>query len=135
MNKVSDETMRPASQEEDIGPEIPSMYTPAQLRLLKIAVIGMGVILLAGFTIVIGRIIYIVNSAPETKPAMAQPASPSLVAPAALALPKGAVVRHLAISGSRLAIHFEGPSGSGVQVVDLVPGGSTVTIPIVERPQ
>lgn len=133
MKKVPDETMRPASQEGDTGPENPSMYTPTQMRLLKIAVIGMGVILLVGFATVIGRIIYLVNSAPETQPATAQSAPSALVAPAALSLPKGAVIRHLAISGSRLAIHFEGPSGSGLHIIDMVQGGSAVTIPIVEH--
>lgn len=115
----------------DTGADIPPMYTPSQLRLLKIAVIGMGVILLVGFTIVIGRIIYLVNSAPPPTAAAAASGTSPLAAPAGLALPRGAVVKHLALSGNRLAVHYEGPAGSGIRIVDLVPGGGAVNLPIV----
>jgi hypothetical protein len=117
----------------ETGADIPPMYTPSQLRLLKIAVIGMGVILLVGFTTVIGRIIYLVNSAPPPPAAAAASVASPLVVPAGLALPKGAVIKHLALSGNRLAVHYEGPAGSGIRIVDLVPGGGAVTLPIVEE--
>ncbi len=124
---------KPASDDPDTGADIPPMYTPSQLRLLKIAVIGMGVILLVGFTTVIGRIIYLVNSAPAPQStATASVASP-LAAPAQLALPKGAVIKHLALYANRLAVHYEGPAGSGIRILDLVPGGAAVNVPIVEE--
>jgi|LNFM01.1.fsa_nt_gb hypothetical protein len=109
----------------------PSPFTPEQLRLLKLAVIGMGVILLVGFSVVIGRIIYLVNATPAKTPvegAIAQ----SLAVPPALVLPKGAVVRHLAISGSRLAVHFDGPAGQGLHIIDLAGGGQGIRVPIIE---
>jgi len=123
----------PPGGDPDTGADIPPMYTPSQLRLLKIAVIGMGIILLVGFTTVIGRIIYLVNSAPPPPTAAAVSGSSPLVAPATLALPKGSVVKLLALSGNRLAVHYEGPAGSGIRIVDLVPGGGVVNLPIVEE--
>lgn len=124
---------RPVNEGSDTATAIPPMYTPSQMRLLKIAVIVMGVILLLGFVAVIGRIVWLVNSAP--KPAAgAALTSGALVAPGPLTLPKGAIVRHIALSGSRLAVHYESPEGSGIRIVDLVPGGQAVTLPIVEAP-
>jgi hypothetical protein len=117
----------------ETGAGIPPMYTPSQLRLLKIAVIGMGVILLVGFTAVIGRIIYLVNSAPSQQATAAATGALPLAVPTGLALPKGAIVKHLALSGNRLAVHYEGPAGSGIRIVDLVPGGGAVNLPIVEE--
>lgn len=127
---------------EPDGPEpIPSMYTPSQLRLLKIAVIAMGVILLVGFSVVIGRIIYLVNVSPPPSGAAkgvaavgaGQPAALAApLRPAHLALPKGSVVRHIALSGSSLAVHYESPAGAGIQIVDLTTGGPGVTVTLGE---
>lgn len=107
------------------------MFTPAQIRALKIAVIGMGVVLLAGFALVIGRIIYLVNSAPSAE---AVQRAAVAAAPAPLALPAGAVVRQIAISGNRLAVHYEAPSGAGLRVLDLATGAWGPPIPVVAEP-
>ena len=113
------------------------MYTPSQMRLLRIAVIVMGVILLLGFATVIGRLVYLLNAAPKTAlPAAGatRHVSAPLPVPTAIALPKGAVVRHIAISESRLAIHFDAPSGAGIRIVDLAAPGQSTTLLIVEAP-
>ena len=126
---------RPVSDGSEPGQAIPSMYTPSQLRLLKIAVIAMGVILLLGFAAVIGRIVWLVNSAPRPAAAGGQaPVATPLAPGAPVALPKGAVVRHVALSGNRLAIHYESPEGSAIRILDLGASGSAVTLPIVEAP-
>lgn len=124
--------------------EIPPMYSPAQMRQLKVAVIAMGVILLLGFAVVIGRIVYLVNSGPRPAATAAAPTGahggaapaslaqlPQAQAGAALSLPKGAVVRQMALSGNRLAVYYEGPDGAGVRIVDLATGGAGLTLPIV----
>jgi hypothetical protein len=108
------------------------MYTPSQLRLLKIAVIAMGVILLLGFATVIGRIVWLVNSAPRSSVSGDSTAATPLAPPAPILLPKGATIRHLAISGSRLAVHYEGPDGGAIRIIDLGPAGASVTLPVVE---
>ncbi|MDX2159203.1 MAG: DUF6476 family protein [Hyphomicrobiaceae bacterium] len=110
---------------------VPDMFTPSQIRLLKIAVIVMGVILLAGLVAVIGRIVYLVNSGPRPDAAAGQ-LSGQL--PAAVALPAGASIRHIALSGNRLAIHYEAPGGSGIRIVDLGGTGSGWTVPLVTAP-
>jgi hypothetical protein len=115
------------------------MYTPSQMRLLRIAVIVMGVILLLGFATVIGRIVYLLNTAPkltDTKLPDASETAAPLKAPPSIELPSGAVVKHIALSGNRLAIHYEAASGAGVRIVDLASPQRSITVPIVEaRPQ
>jgi hypothetical protein len=110
------------------------MYTPSQMRMLRISVVVMGVILLLGFATVIGRIVYLLNT---SKPMEAQSqAAPEMAAPlkvpASVELPKGAVIKHLALSGRRLAIHYETASGAGIRIVDLAFPEQSVTLPIVE---
>jgi hypothetical protein len=113
------------------------MYTPSQMRLLRIAVVVMGVILLLGFATVIGRIVYLLNTAkPLTaRPQAAPEATAPIKAPASIGLPAGAVIKHLALSGDRLAIHSETASGAGIRIVDLAAPEGSVTLPLVEGPQ
>jgi hypothetical protein len=93
-------------------------FSPAQLRILKIAVVVMGVILVLGFAAVIGRIAYLVTR--SGKPPAAQ--SATLAKNVRLSLPDGAAVRSLALSGDRLAVHFDTPAGAGVAILDLLTG-------------
>ncbi len=117
------------------------MFTDSQMRKLKAAVIGMGVILLAGFALVIGRIVYLLNRPPvdsaggarpiATSPPSAASAGAGLASQAQLTLPDGAVIKHLSLSGNRIAIHYDAPSGQGIQILDLVTGRSVQRIDIV----
>ena len=102
-------------------------FSPAQLRILKIAVVVMGVILVLGFAAVIGRIAYLVTRSGKT------PATPStmIAKDLRLPLPEGAAVRSLALSGDRLAIHFETPAGAGVAILDLLTGEPVTRIELV----
>jgi hypothetical protein len=99
------------------------------LRLLKFAVIAMGVVLVLGFVAVIARIVYLVGRGGETatSTAVSQPIRDA----ARLALPSGAVIRNLSLSGSRLAVHYDGPAGSGIVILDLVTGAPASQITIV----
>ncbi len=136
-------------------PEAPSdapkpMFTDEQMRKLRFAVIGMGAVLLAGFALVIGRIVYLLNRPPvdasSSDPRAAataplRPSAPSALStsapasPARLALPVGAVVRHISLSGNRLAVQYEAPTGQGIQILDLATGHPVQHIDIVpEKP-
>ena len=105
---------------------------PPQLRVLRIAVVGMGLVLVVGTALVISRIIYlatqplpVASSSPGLAlPVAMQPGPPALglVAEARLALPAGAKVRTHAISGSLLSVHYEAPGGEGIAIVDLTTG-------------
>lgn len=91
-------------------------FSPAQLRILKIAVVVMGVILVLGFAAVIGRIAYLVTRTGKPAP------STSIAKDLRLPLPEGAAVRSLALSGDRLAVHFDTHAGAGIAILDLLTG-------------
>lgn len=99
------------------------------VRMLKIAVIAMGVVLVLGFIAVIARIVYLVARGNETSHAtgVSQPIRENT----RLALPAGATVRNLSLSGGRLAIHYDGLTGSGIVVLDLQTGAAVSRIHIV----
>ncbi len=98
------------------------------IRWLRFAVIGMGVVLALGFAAVIGRIVYLttrpvapVSVTPDARPA-AQTSSTTLASDMALALPVGAKVRTQSLSGNRLSVHYDGPAGEGIVILDLETG-------------
>lgn len=109
----------------------PPMYSPSQMRQLKVAVVAMGIILLLGFALVIGRIVYLVNSGPRPTFAVA----PLAQVPTEMSLPSGAAVRHLAFSGNRLAVYYDSPAGSGIRIIELTGGGPQLTVRVVTEPE
>lgn len=100
-----------------------------QIRMLRFAVIAMGVVLVLGFITVIARIVYLVNRGSDTGSATA--ISQPLKDAARLALPSGATVRTLSLSGARLAVHYDSPTGSGIVILDLASGTPASRIEIV----
>ena len=98
-----------------------------QLKMLKVAVIVMGVILVLGFATVIARIVYLVNRGGETVTTVSTPVQQA----ARLALPAGASVRNMSLTGHRLAVHYEGPAGGGIVILDLESGKPVSRVEIV----
>lgn len=98
-----------------------------QLKMLKVAVIVMGVILVLGFATVIARIVYLVNRGGETVTTVSAPVQQA----ARLALPAGASVRNMSLTGHRLAVHYEGPAGGGIVILDLESGKPVSRVEIV----
>ncbi len=98
-----------------------------QVRALRFAVIGMGMLIVVGLIALVGRIIYIV-----ARPGTQIAAQSSTIAPEVRAsLPGGAVVRSIALQGDRLAIHYDEPGGAGIAIVDLATGRMSTRISLV----
>jgi hypothetical protein len=102
---------------------------PPNIKILRFAVLGMGLILLVGFATAIGRIVYLTSrstspvsvtsaNTPPTSSASAAPIAPEL----RLALPLGAKVQSQSLAGNRLAVHYDAPNGDGIIVLDLETG-------------
>lgn len=108
---------KPASSEADLAAE--QVLTDRQFRGLKAAVILMGVLLIAGFGVIVGRMVYLFQLPSVGAAATATPVER---ADRTLTLPTGAIVRHVSVAGDRLAVHYEAPSGSGIRVIDLATG-------------
>jgi|LNFM01.1.fsa_nt_gb hypothetical protein len=97
--------------------------------MLKYLVIGMGIMIVVGLLTVIGRIVYLANQGPKQSSVAT---SNARLAPAAkLALPSLSHVKHVAMSGDRLAVHYEGPAGSAIAIVDLATGNVLSRVDLV----
>lgn len=113
------------SDTADSGP-----LTPGQTRWLKIAVVVMGIMIVVGIAVLIGRILYLASQGPRSAaPARAGPATEGSVA-----LPSGATIRNLSLSGDRLAIHYDSPVGTGIAIVELATGRRLHTLEVVTQP-
>lgn len=107
---------------------------PPHVRALKFLVIAMGVMIVVGLLTVIGRIVYLASTGPR----QAAVASSSIrLAPSVkLALPAGAHIRQVSLSGDRLAVHYETASGTGIALINLASGAIVSRIEVVpELPQ
>ena len=105
--------------------------TAAEARLqrnLKIVVVALGVLIFAGLATAVGRIIYLASAKP-TQP-VASASSVPLSSTASLALPAGAQVRSISLSGDRLAVHYEASGAEGVAVIDLATGQPVASVGI-----
>lgn len=91
--------------------------SPAGVRMLKIAIVVMGVMIVLGLFGIIARMFYLASTRPS--PTIA---SSTVLAEGRLSLPSGAVVKSTTISGDRLALQYDAPAGSGFVVLDLASG-------------
>jgi hypothetical protein len=108
-----------------------TVFTPRQVGMLKVAVVVLGMLLLAGFAAVIGGMIYqaskIGQKAPEASPATAisetVPMAPANLGELpAFDIPEGWNVFSMALDGDRLALHIRSPEDAEIVVVDIRSG-------------
>ena len=101
-----------------------TVFTPRQVRVLKIAVIVMGVLLVAGFAFVLAAIVYQASRlGDKATPAVATVSPPMAEALASeLAIPIGAEVTTLALDGDRLAVHLRSQAGAEIAVINVRSG-------------
>jgi hypothetical protein len=93
----------------------------------------MGIMIVAGLAVVVGRIIYLASAASKQATVARSAAPAPVVRPGStqVGLPPGAVVRNMALHGDRLAIHYEAASGAGIVLVDTVTGSVVSRVRIV----
>jgi len=101
--------------------------------VLRLAVYGMGVLLIVGFLVIIGRIIYLMAQSPAPASAATTETATALKSSAALALPPGASIRHVSLAGNRLAVHYDAPAGSAILILDLASGSVVSRIAITSE--
>lgn len=101
-----------------------------QIRKLRLVVIAMSVVLVAGVATLVGRIVYLANRGNDLQPAQRLAMRPEQ----RLALPSGAVLKSATLSGDRLAAHYGSPAGDGVIVHDLATGAVLTHVRVVPAP-
>ena len=120
----------PTSEAAISTPGLSAEVAPEQRvqRILKIIVVTLAILLFAGLAVAVVRVIYLA-SAPVAQPSASAPTSASTPAPTpvirpeqSLALPAGAQVHSVSLSGNRLAVHYDVGPTSGIAVLDLQTG-------------
>jgi len=119
--------MAEAESESDIVPG--TVFTPRQVRILKFAVIAMGILLVGGFAFVMSAIVYQASNLGESA-APLQSADKLSYPPPGMVIPKGMSISQMALDGNRLAVHLSGPKGSEIRIFDLGMGAVVGRIPL-----
>jgi hypothetical protein len=109
------------TSEADNSPVPGTVFTPRQVKALKIAVIVMGVLLVGGFALVLGAIVYQASRLGQDAPAARNPAASDQGA-AQVTVPQGAKVTAMDLDDGRLALHLTGNAGPEVIVIDVGSG-------------
>lgn len=108
-----------------------TVFSPRQVRMLKWAVIIMGVMLVGGFALVMGAIVYQASNLGESASAPVATSSSEVVR--ALNVPPGMSVTQLALGDNRLAVYLSGPGGSEIRIIDLGTGAVMNRLPVVSE--
>jgi|SRR5665648_270502 len=113
-----------AVNEPDNTPLPGSVFSPRQVRVLKIAVIAMGILLVGGFAFVMAAIVYQASHLGQGKAGKAAPPAAPAVSgvETTLAIPPDATVTSLALDGDRLALHLNSSAGPEIAVIDITTG-------------
>jgi hypothetical protein len=109
-----------------------ALLGPGGVRALKIAIVVMGVLIVLGLLVVIGRVIQLSLNR-SARPAQVPAGAAMLRAEARLALPGGAVIKTMTLSGDRLAVHYETLDGrkGGIVILDAASGETLTRVEIV----
>ena len=100
-----------------------TVFNPRQVRILKIAVIVMGVLLVGGFAFVLAAIVYQASHPAQDATLTGAQAVPGEGALSIdLPVPAGVAVTAMSLDGNRLAVHLAAPSGPEIAVIDLATG-------------
>ena len=100
-----------------------TVFTPRQVRVLKIAVIVMGVLLVGGFAFVLAAIVYQASRPAQVGVGMGTTVSAGQgIRSIDLPIPRDATVAGVSLDGNRLAVHLNGASGPEIAIIDLASG-------------
>ncbi|MEM7398555.1 MAG: hypothetical protein AAF354_06400 [Pseudomonadota bacterium] len=121
-----------------------TVLTPRQVGMLKVAVVVMGIMLLAGLAAVIAGMIYQASKigTEPSAPAQAAVAAPDPIAleptkpgvPHTLDIPGDANVVSMSLDGHRLALHLRSRDSAGIVVIDLNSGKVVSRLKIESAP-
>lgn len=104
-----------------------SPLSPAGVRGLKILIFVMTALIVIALLVIIVRMVQLAS---RPKPGDAARVVANPVNTGRLSLPAGAVVRHIALDGGRIAVHYDSPTGAGIRVVDLATGAVVMDLAI-----
>lgn len=100
-------------------------------RNLKIVVAGLGALILVGLGAVAVRVVGLAT-APAGSGSSSRPIATSGGAALSFELPNGAKIISISLSGTRLAIHYDGAGGPGIAILDTETGRRVLDLKPVE---
>lgn len=95
-----------------------ALLSQTHVKILKFAVVAMGVMIFVGLAVIIGRVIYLASSSDDPAPATVN----TIVPAGQISLPDGARVSQMTMNSDRLAIYYEAGEKSGLVILDLRTG-------------
>jgi hypothetical protein len=99
------------------------VFTPRQVRILKVAVIAMGILLVGGFAFVLAAIVYQASRPAQVGAGTSAPVSLGQGGLSIdLPVPRDASVGGLSLDGNRLAVQLNGSAGREIAIIDLASG-------------
>ena len=107
------------ASEPDNTPLPGTVFTPRQVRVLKIAVIAMGILLVGGFAFVLAAIVYQASKGGQSAAGVGT--TPAGIE-SELPVPQGATITAMSLDGDRLALHLDSAGGPEIVVLDLRSG-------------
>lgn len=115
------------------GPTSPDVMREHRLqRNLKIVVAGLGALILVGLGAVIVKVTGLATGTTGNRGIPSISAAWRAAGTVTLEIPKGSKVVSVSLSGNRLAIHHEGPDGTGITILDLGTGRRVVEVKPIE---
>ncbi|MFP3921451.1 MAG: hypothetical protein ACLFU3_07060 [Dichotomicrobium sp.] len=111
-----------------------SVFNPRQVRILKIVVIGLGVLLVIGFGLLVVGLAYQATKIGEERPATdaGEPAGQA-AEQVTLPVPPGAKIERIAADRGRVILHVKGPDGEQVVIVDTGQGNAVTRLKLAPR--
>jgi hypothetical protein len=99
------------------------IFTPRQVRILKVAVIAMGILLVGGFAFVLAAIVYQASRPAQVGAGTSTPVSLGQGGLSIdLPVPRDVSVGGLSLDGNRLAVQLNGSAGPEIAIIDLASG-------------
>lgn len=99
---------------------------PPNIRALRVAVLGMGALMIVGFGAVIARIVYLTTRPPAVSDGPTPASAPQTLFKSGLdttlALPQDAKVLSQSLSGARLSVHYVAGGDETIVILDLETG-------------
>jgi hypothetical protein len=121
-HEVLDEMSATGETETVTGAVAGTVFTPRQVRILKIAVVLMGILLVGGFAFVLAAIVYQASRPAQDKTEIGATAlSAEGTLDMDLGVPREATVTGLELDGNRLAVTLGGTAPE-IVVIDLASG-------------
>ncbi len=105
-----------------------TIFTLRQVQIMKVAVVVMGIILIAGFAFVVSALVYQSSQLGESTSRSAT--ARDKIQQLGLTLPGGMTLSHMALGDNRLAVHLKGPGVQEIRIIDLGTGEVVTRIPV-----